>query len=40
VTLCRHCALLVDQAGWHTSERLVVSANITIVKLPPKCPEP
>ena len=40
VTPGRHCALLVDQAGWHTSERLVVSANITIVKLPPKCPEP
>ncbi len=35
----RHCALLVDQAGWHPSERLAVPANITIVKLPPKCPE-
>ncbi len=30
VTPGRHCALLVDQAGWHTSERLVVPANITI----------
>jgi len=39
VTPGRHCALLVDQAGWHTSERLVVPANITIVPLPPKCPE-
>ena len=39
VTPGRHCALLMDQAGWHTSERLVVPANITIVKLPPKCPE-
>jgi len=39
VTPGRHCALLVDQAGWHTSERLVVPANITIVKLPPRCPE-
>jgi len=35
----RHAALLVDQAGWHLSERLVVPANITIVPLPAKCPE-
>jgi transposase len=39
VTPGRHCALLVDQAGWHTSERLIVPANITIVPLPAKCPE-
>src|SRR5437899_2869242 len=31
--------LLVDQAGWHLSTRLVVPANITIIALPPKCPE-
>ena len=31
--------LLVDQAGWHVSERLAVPANITIVPLPAKCPE-
>ena len=30
---------LVDQAGWHMSTRLVVPANITIIALPPKCPE-
>jgi transposase len=35
----RHCALLLDQAGWHLSDRLVVPNNITIVPLPPKCPE-
>src|SRR5215475_153280 len=29
----------VDQAGWHMSTRLVVPANITIILLPPKCPE-
>ena len=34
----RHAVLLVDQAGWHLSERLVVPANITIVPLPAKCP--
>jgi hypothetical protein len=35
----RHCALLVDQAGRRISERLVVPATITIVKLPAKRPE-
>ena len=39
VTPGKHCALLVDQAGWHISERLVVPPNITIVPLPAKCPE-
>jgi hypothetical protein len=34
-----HAVLLVDQAGWHLSARLVVPANITIIPLPPKCPE-
>jgi transposase len=34
-----HCALLVDLAGWHISERLAVPPNITIVPLPAKCPE-
>ena len=39
VTPGKHCVLLVDQACWHISEHLVVSANITIVPLPAKCPE-
>ncbi|MDR3450202.1 MAG: IS630 family transposase [Alphaproteobacteria bacterium] len=34
-----HAVLLVDQAGWHLSTRLVVPSNITIIALPPKCPE-
>src|ERR1700743_2061493 len=34
-----HAVLLVDQAGWHLSHRLVIPPNITIVPLPPKCPE-
>ncbi len=29
----------MDQAGWHTSDRLTVPGNITIVPLPAKCPE-
>lgn len=26
-----HAVLLVDQAGWHMSTRLIVPANITII---------
>ena len=35
----KHAFLLLDQAGWHLSGRLVVPKNITILPLPPKCPE-
>jgi hypothetical protein len=35
----RHAVLLLDQAGWHLSYKLAVPHNITIVPLPPKCPE-
>jgi len=38
VTPGAHAVLLVDQAGWHLSTRLVVPPNITIIALPPKCP--
>src|SRR3954453_15893833 len=34
-----HAVLLLDQAGWHLSHRLVVPPNITLVALPSKCPE-
>jgi len=34
-----HAVLLVDQAGWHLSARLVIPANITILPLPAKSPE-
>ena len=34
-----HAVLMVEQAGWHLSTRLVVPSNITIIALPPKCPE-
>ena len=34
-----HALVLVDQAGWHQSKRLVVPANITLVPLPAKAPE-
>jgi transposase len=34
-----HAILVVDQAGWHTSTKLTVPDNITIVPLPAKSPE-
>ena len=34
-----HALVLVDQAGWHQSKRLVVPANITLVLIPSKAPE-
>ena len=34
-----HAVLILDQAGWHLSKRLAVPKNITLVALPPKCPE-
>jgi transposase len=34
-----HAVLLPDQAGWHMSTRLAVPPNVTIIALPPKCPE-
>src|SRR4051812_20490282 len=34
-----HALVLVDQAGWHPSKKLVVPANITLVPLPSKAPE-
>jgi hypothetical protein len=35
----RHAVLLLDQAGWHLSGEVTVPANITLLPLPPKCPE-
>jgi transposase len=34
-----HAVLLMDQAGWHSSTKLEVPDNITIVLLPPRSPE-
>src|SRR3546814_451102 len=34
-----HAVLLLDQAGWHGSAELVVPPNITLMPLPPRCPE-
>ena len=34
-----HALVLLDQAGWHTSKKLVVPDNITLMPLPPRAPE-
>ena len=34
-----HAVLLLDRAGWHTSGRLVVPKNITLILLPSRAPE-
>lgn len=34
-----HAVLLLDQAGWHLSADLAIPGNITLLPLPPKCPE-
>ena len=34
-----HAVVLLDQAGWHTSAKLKLPANISLLPLPPKSPE-
>jgi transposase len=34
-----HALVLLDQAGWHLSARLVVPPNITLMPLPAKAPD-
>jgi transposase len=34
-----HAVLLLDRAGWHLSGKLAVPGNITLLPLPPRCPE-
>ena len=35
----RHAVLILDKAGWHTSSKLDVPENLTLLPLPAKCPE-
>ncbi len=30
---------MVDRAGWHTTDKLVISSNITLMPLPARSPE-
>lgn len=34
-----HAVVIMDQAGWHTATRLRVPDNLTLISLPPRCPE-
>ena len=34
-----HAILLLDRAGWHTTNKLEVPENITLMPLPPRAPE-
>ena len=34
-----HAVLILDQAGWHTSSKLTIPGNITLLPLPPRSPE-
>jgi len=34
-----HAVVIMDQAAWHTSSKLKIPDNITILPLPPKSPE-
>ena len=34
-----HAVLLLDRAGWHTTDQLVVPNNLTLIFLPSRAPE-
>ena len=34
-----HAILILDQAGWHTTDKLLIPTNITLLPLPPRSPE-
>ena len=34
-----HALVILDQAGWHTTKKLRVPDNITLLPLPPRAPE-
>ena len=34
-----HAIIILDQAGWHTTQNLEVPDNITLMPLPPRSPE-
>ena len=39
VTPGAHALVIVDRAGWHTTDKLNVPDNITLLMLPPSSPE-
>jgi transposase len=34
-----HAVVLMDRAGWHSTDKLKVPKNLTIILLPPRSPE-
>ena len=34
-----HAIVLLDRAGWHTTKKLLVPKNLTLMPLPPRSPE-
>ena len=34
-----HAIVLLDQAGWHTTAKLRIPANLSLLPLPPRAPE-
>lgn len=34
-----HAVLLLDRAGWHTTDKLIMPKNITLILLPSRSPE-
>ena len=36
---CAHAIVILDRAGWHTTKKLRVPGNITLMPLPPRAPE-
>ncbi|WP_396998656.1 transposase [Ochrobactrum sp. S1502_03] len=32
-----HAVLILDQAGWHLTDKLIIPKNITLLPLPAKC---
>jgi transposase len=39
VTPGAHALIILDRAGWHTTGKLKLPDNLTLVPLPPACPE-
>ena len=39
IPIGRHGVLILDQAGWHTTERLKLPENLSLLHLPPYSPE-
>lgn len=39
ITPGAHALIILDKAGWHTTRKLKLPSNLTLVPLPPACPE-